>query len=391
MKKILLLLALVTFLVLVSCGSETATTTEAVATTKGDTITTPVVTTEQAVSTTAPITTVADTTAVITTADTTVTTEPSDAMQGVDILNGEPEDRAINATWKGTDAIAFENHHSILDFNVALVMLMIESENAVYENLFITKDGEEGSDAWERNLAYKWVVTVDGVDIEIERFSIYHQVTKGYVRLDLGSDFKYSTDVDENGMHAYDVWLRIYDVDSDEIAYYAWFTDPAWNGLYEFVPPTVDGPVYDDARDPSHVAVDGAIPFSGPNGYTGELYGNLFDGDVRSKLCTADVTTPIVWKYPEAVEVVSYSLIGARDDASYKSRVLTKWKLYGSNDGNTWTLLDEQNLEAPEKVTNYGERNFKLKTPAEYTYFMFEPIEASKYQLSELLLYKQAE
>ena len=341
--------------------------------------TTAPVTTDLVVTTKAPETTIAPETSVV----------PSDG--GTDILNGDPENRAINPAWKGSDAIAFENHHSVLDFHVALVMLMTDSENAIYEDLFMTLDGEEGSDAWELNKDYKWVVTVDGKDYEIKRFSVYHQVTKGYVRMDLGEEFVFSKDVDENGMHAYDVKLRILDVNTDAVVYYAWFTDPEWNGPYQFVAPTATQMIPDANRDPSHTKIEGATAFSGPNGYTGELYGNLFDGNVESKLCTGDLTTPIVWKYAEAVEVVSYSLVGARDDATYKSRVLTKWKFYGSNDGTKWDLLDEQTLETPETVTNYGERNFKLEKAATYLYFKLEPVDAAKYQLSELIVYTKAE
>ena len=396
MKKILFLfLVLITVLSVVACGDEASTTTEAEATTSTLPVTT-VVTTDAVSDTKTPETSaVTETTQTPTTVAVTTTesgsheTPPEDL--GVDILNGDPENRAINPTWKGTDAIAFENHHSVLDFNVALVMLMTDSENAIYQDLIMTQEGEEGNDAWELNQDYKWVVTVDGTDYEIKRFSIYHQVTKGYVRMDLGSEFQFSEDVDDKGVHAYDVWLRIYDVKTDAVAYYAWFTDPEWNGAYEFVAPKATQLVPDANRDPSHVAAEGATAFSGPVGYTGELYGNLFDGNVESKLCTGDLTTPIVWKYAEAVEIVSYSLVGARDDATYKSRVLTKWKFYGSSDGTKWDLLDEQTLETPETVTNYGERNFKLEAAATYLYFKLEPVDAAKYQLSELIVYTKAE
>ena len=72
--------------------------------------------------------------------------------------------------------------------NWAYVILFTESENAIYEDLVMTLQDSEGddSDAWVLNQDYKWVVTVDGKPIEIKRFSIYHQVTGGYVRLDLG-------------------------------------------------------------------------------------------------------------------------------------------------------------------------------------------------------------
>ena len=144
MKKIAFLWLLIALLVLVSCGgdpavtsaqSEDTTKAPAVTTVVAEETTTAPVTTDLVVTTKAPETTIAPETSVV----------PSDG--GTDILNGDPENRAINPAWKGSDAIAFENHHSVLDFHVALVMLMTDSENAIYEDLFMTLDGEEGSDA----------------------------------------------------------------------------------------------------------------------------------------------------------------------------------------------------------------------------------------------------
>lgn len=402
-KTLFFFLLLVMVLTLVACGGEVVSTTqgkESVATSETlapnkETTAPALETTVPTLETTAP--TLETTVPVVTSSDNgqgvAPDTPPNNSASGTDILNGEPENMAIKPNWKGVDAIAFENHHAMLDFHVALVMLMQESENAIYEDLIMTLQDSEGndSDAWVLNQDYKWVVTVDGKPIEIKRFSIYHQVTGGYVRLDLGEDFAYSADVDENGMHAYDVRLDIYNVDTDELVYFAWFTDPEWNGPYQFVAPAKTMMVPDEDRHPSHVAIEGAIPFGGPTGYTGELYENLFDDAVESKLCTNDLTTPIIWRYNEAKTVVSYSLVGARDDKSYPSRVLTKWKLYGSADGNKWVLLDEQNLSGNEEVVNYGERNFILSAPAEYTYFKLEPVDASKYQMSGLILYTKAE
>ena len=142
MKK-LLVVAVVALLALalVACGGDDTATT-----TKGDVATTapvvdttaPVVvdtTAPAVVDTTAPA--VVDTTAIApdtTTPDTKPTTPPDGPdLKGVDILNGDPADMAINPTWQGMNVGAFENHHAALDMNWAYVILFTESENAIYE------------------------------------------------------------------------------------------------------------------------------------------------------------------------------------------------------------------------------------------------------------------
>ena len=410
MKK-LLIVAVVALLALalVACGGDDTATTTAAATTAGDAVvTTPAATTAGTVITTVPATddaTVITTTAPITGDDPVVTTvtlnttaapstgDDTTPTAGVDIMNGDYADMAINPTWQGIDAIAFEDHHAALDFNVALVTLWQESENGIYETLFLTVEDDEGNQSFMVNEDYKFVVIINNERIEIERISLYHQVTYGYVRLDLGDWTWKNYTVNEDGTYDFDVRLEILDAFTDEVAYFAWFTDPEWNGIFTFTPPQPIEMVVDPSRDPAHVAIPGtdAIPTEGPVGFSNELYGNLFDDSVRTKLCTDDVTTPIVWKYNEAVRVVSYSLVGANDDATYSDRIILSFKLYGSTNGTSWELIDEQNVDAPESPLNYQERNFKLTTAVEdYTYFKLEPIGASKYQMSGIILYTDA-
>jgi len=404
MKK-LLVVAVVALLVLalVACGGdETPTTTKG-----GDNgvVTTPAVTTPktEAPETTAPkgnVTTAPGTTVKvpggsIVTPPTTAP-ETSAKFPGVDILNGDPADMAINPTWQGMNAGAFENHHASLDMNWAYVLLFQECENAIYEDLIMTYPDEEGNDTWMMNEDYEWVLTLNGEDITIERFSIYHNVTSGYVRLDLGEDFELAAEK-EDGTIDYEIVLRINDItgDTPEPKYFAYLTDPDWNGTHNFTAPAPIKMVEDENRDPEETVIPGATPFTGPAGFTGELYENLFDEgkngeiiNVQTKLCCGeDLTTPIVWKYDEAVYVTSYSLVGAGDDATYYDRIVTTFKFYGSTNGTDWTLLDEQNGEAATEGVNFAERNFKLAKAAEYTYFKLEPVATSTYQLSGILLW----
>lgn len=383
MKKLLVLLfALVLVVALAACSTPDETTLD---TTLKTDMTTPVVTT--------PVVTTPTVTTPVTSTQAPDTDEPK--LPGIDILNGDFENMAITPNWQGADACALEDHHSALNFNVALVIHMQYCESSIYEELILTTDSEASNQTnWELNESYRWVVTIDGQDIEIERFSILNDGDSGYVRMDLGSDWKYSEEVDNAGYHEYDIWLKIYDKTADNtIAFWAYLTDPDWNGPYMFKTPEPILMVDDANRDPSHVALpaEDAQPLGGPAGLSSETYDFLFDGDVRSKLCTRDITESIIFKYDSSIHLVSYSLVNANDDEKYPERTPLVWKLYGSHDGSQWDLIDSQELTETDN-TNYQERNFKLSEEAEYSYFKFEPIISGEmYQLSEIIMYTSAD
>lgn len=383
MKKLLVLLfALVLVVALAACGTPDETTP---GTTPKTNTTTPEVTTTSADTSAAP--------PPVVTTQAPGTDEPK--LPGVDILNGDFENMAITPNWKGADACAFEEH-AALNFNVALVVHMQYCESSIYEELILTTDAEASNQSnWELNESYRWVVVIDGKEIEIERFSILNDRDSGYVRMDLGSDWKYSDDVDDSGYHNYEIWLKIYDktAEGTDPAFWAYLTDPDWNGPYMFKKPEPIIMLDDADRDPSHVALPAkdAQPLSGPAGMAAETYNLLFDGDVRSKLCTRDIAEPITFKYDSAIHLLSYSLVNANDDASYPERTPLAWKLYGSHDGSQWDLIDSQELTETDN-TNYQERNFKLSKEAEYSYFKFEPIISGEmYQLSEIIMYTSAD
>ena len=410
MKK-LLIVAVVALLALalVACGGE-----ETPATTKGEgAVTTPAATTPAATQpkATEPVATQPKATepgTVVTTTPNSTTTPVSSTetpgvttpvLEGIDILNGDDEDNwALVAALDGLNVGMFENHHAALDMNWAYVVKFQECGNTIYEDLVFT-EGEGDSAVGVQNPDYKWVLTIDGTVYEIERLSIYHGITWGYVRMDLGADFKLKA-ADEDGYVRYnEIVLRIYDTsNNDEPVYYAWMTDPANNGVHEFLPPAPIEMVVDPSRNPDDKEVTGATPYDGPAGFTGELYTNLFDYKdgvlaVGTKLCTDDCETAIVWYYDNPVYITSFSLVGANDDASYYDRIVTKFQLLGSADGKdgTWTTILDVDGDAVEEGNgvNYAERNFKVTTPAEYKYFKLVPVGYTKYQLSAVIVWTQ--
>ena len=120
---------------------------------------------------------------------------------------------------------------------------------------------------------------------------------------------------------------------------------------------------------------------------SGPAYGErVFDDDLKTKLFTTDLATPIVWKYDKAVTVASYFIMGANNDSSYPERMPIAWKLYGSSDGVSWDLVDTQSLETPKVVYNYSERYAVLSEPVTYSYFKLEVTAPSAYQFADILL-----
>ena len=69
---------------------------------------------------------------------------------------------------------------------------------------------------------------------------------------------------------------------------------------------------------------------------------------------------------PQAVNVAKYSIATASDN---EIRFPTSWQVFASNDGETWTLIDEQTFTAlPELVTTY---TYELEKPVDVQHVRF--------------------
>ena len=384
MKKIFLLVLVALLAVaLVACGGEP--------TTEPETTTTEPTTTTTAADTT----TIADGGDTTTTEEPDVTDSPAHFAEGVDIMVGEPDYMAIEPFAFNSFPCAFENHHADLDFNWALVIRMIESPECVYEQLIgVNPDLDPTSTSnYVVNNQYKWVVEINGTNYEIERFSCYTFITSGYVRMDLGPDFEL-----EQGTHNYDISLKIYDIDTEKLEFWAWFADPLC-GVMEFETPApeVIVPSTGVGEDVEALATGKLQGISGPAGFSSESYTNLFDGEVRKKLCADDATTPIIFAITEDVltyQIKGISLVGANDDATYTDRIITKFKVYGASSGEedaAWDLLcDVDATETYGEVVNYGEHYYEFTKTSEYRYYKIVlEREAGTYQFSEVLLYAE--
>ena len=386
MKKLLaILLVAVLALALVACGTEPETTTSSTA---ADTNTTPDTSSS-----------VADTSS---TEDPSGEVEPEDPplfSEGIDIMNGDYEYMAVEPFWyDGTWPCQFEDGHIQLDFNWALVFKMQETMEGVYEQLIHTDDtlpaGTPNDQTWIVNDEYKWVVIIDEEEFEIKRFSILNDVVSGYIRMDLGSEYQ-----PHEEMHEYDIVLKIFNAESGALEFWAWFTDPDLGGLLEWEKPAPIVMIPDENVDENTEALPaGSLTgISGAAGFNAsETYVNLFDGMVRTKLCTNDVTTPIIFTLSDDIvnpAIKSISLVGANDDDRYSSRLVTNFKVYGAASGGedaAWDLLCEVNLSEEEigTITNYGERNYEFTKESNYRFYKLEIEHATDmYQISDIILY----
>lgn len=386
MKKLIAIL-LVTLLaiVLVACTGTPETTTSG----------------EGGTTTTAPV--------VTTTPEKTTTKEPEVTeaprfSEGIDIMNGDFDYAAVNPFWYQSSWPAqFEDQHIALDFNWALVFTMQESPEGIYEQLIITDQeavdaGLPNDQTGRVNDQYKWVVVIDGEEFEIKRFSLLNDIVSGYIRMDLGPDYQ-----PHDEMHYYEIDLKIYDNETGALTYWAWFSDPTICGPLEWEKPAPIVMIPDETVDLEEVEqlpVGALTGVSGAAGFNAsETYVNLFDGTVRTKLCTNDVTTAIIFginadKVLDGYTIKSFSIVGANDDAQYSSRVITKFKLYGAASGEenaAWDLLcDVDKTEDFGDVVNYAERNYAFTKDSTYRYYKLEIEHATDmYQISELLLYAQ--
>ena len=106
----------------------------------------------------------------------------------------------------------------------------------------------------------------------------------------------------------------------------------------------------------------------------GEGAASLFDGNTGSKWFAGNTGRPdpgwpvtVTWDYSRALAADGYSLTSAND---VPDRDPKDWKLYGSADGEDYTLIDEQ---SGVTFADRGEtKHFSLSGAASYTYYKLE-------------------
>lgn len=115
---------------------------------------------------------------------------------------------------------------------------------------------------------------------------------------------------------------------------------------------------------------------------------NLFDSDKNTKLyTTTQAPCSIAWTMKQDTTLYSYSLVTANDNASFPNRTLKSWQLFGSADGNNWTVIDTV-TDSGMKDVNYGEYTYLVDKIGTYKHYKLTVTETygNSFQLSDIML-----
>lgn len=93
----------------------------------------------------------------------------------------------------------------------------------------------------------------------------------------------------------------------------------------------------------------------------------------------------------EAASISEYRFVTGDDTHDYPERNPISWKMSGSNDQKSWTVLDEQKSNRRLRDENEQEYRFRPATSGNYRYYRFEFLkmaDGTRLQLSEIKLFK---
>ena len=132
---------------------------------------------------------------------------------------------------------------------------------------------------------------------------------------------------------------------------------------------------------------------SGGNGWGDSPVAGLVDNDATTKFGTGnqgDAWAVIVSDKPVAVK--QYSFVTGGDTYDYPARNPRSWKLEGSNDNQTWTIIDQHNDYDAYKIhsVNKEEFTFDVNDAATYQIFKFTATSlGDAFQLGEFWINEQ--
>lgn len=93
----------------------------------------------------------------------------------------------------------------------------------------------------------------------------------------------------------------------------------------------------------------------------------------------------------EAAPISEYRFVTGDDTHDYPERNPISWKMSGSNDQKSWSVLDEQKSNRRLRDENEQEYRFRPATSGNYRYYRFEFLkmaDGTRLQLSEIKLFK---
>lgn len=128
-------------------------------------------------------------------------------------------------------------------------------------------------------------------------------------------------------------------------------------------------------------------------GNYGERYPQLFDGNTGTKYCAACTnvdTVEVVFETGDGSKqtVTDYTVTTANDHEKYSGRLPKGWKLYGSNDQSSWSLIDTVSDPGMEEI-NYKEYTYDIDAAGSYQKYkiVFDVQGVNTLQLSEIKFY----
>lgn len=163
--------------------------------------------------------------------------------------------------------------------------------------------------------------------------------------------------------------------------------DNGWTAQYEL---TVSEPNY-VRKDVNNV---GYAIVTGGEGWGDSPVANLLDNNASTKFGTSNKEN--AWAIiiaSEPVAVQQYSFVTGADTYNYPARNPRSWKLEGSNDNQTWTLIDEHNDFDAYKIHSVNRQEFEFPVNGTETFKFFKFSATSTgdgFQLGEFWINPQA-
>ena len=120
----------------------------------------------------------------------------------------------------------------------------------------------------------------------------------------------------------------------------------------------------------------------------------ICDGDISTKWCIDEpenMPYTIILDAGKATDFAEYGFVTGNDTQDYPDRNPVTWVLSGSNDKQSWTILDKQENDRTLRDENEQEYRFKPAKKGQYRYYKFEFLkmdDGTRIQLSEINLHK---
>ena len=111
-----------------------------------------------------------------------------------------------------------------------------------------------------------------------------------------------------------------------------------------------------------------------PEGYKGETYANLVDGQDSKWCCEFSGSAYVIFKASKAGVPVGYTITTGNDNEKYNGRNPKSWKLYGNNTGSddAWELIDKVENDKVLQDKNNTSYDFTCEGSTSYQYFKWE-------------------